>query len=888
MVDYSHQIKPLFASKCATCHGALKQKSGLRLDTGSLAVRGANDGAVIVPGDAEASLILRKVTAADPEERMPPEGEGAPLTDAQVELLRAWIDQGATHPADEPMPEDPRDHWAYRPPQRPQIPASDDKAKSLATSGNPIDAFIAARHSSRGLTPAPFADAGTWLRRVSLDLVGLPPTPEQRAAFVTACAQGEAAAAAARRQAIDRLLASRHYGERWGRHWMDVWRYSDWEGFKNQLRGSQRHIWRWRDWIVESLNVDKGYDRMLMEMLAGDELAPVDPDTLRATGFLARNYHHSNRNIWLDNTVEHTFKAFMGVTINCTRCHDHKYDPIEQPAYYRLRAVFEPHNVRTDRVGNQANLLTDGLARAYDKEPDAVTHLYIRGSEKDPDQDNPMTPAVPPVFGGQLNIKPVSLPLEAYYPSLTEARRAAALKAAQNAVSRAEKALAGAEGKEDSDRVLLGLKKEEAVLALASLEARVAAEVARYVDHNKKLLKKLTPIAADAERAHGLAKAKRVLHEKQAALDKARAAQDASEAADPQPAADAKKTADALAAAKKALADSQKALETARDAIDKADSEYSPLGDVYPRTSTGRRTALARWFVSRRNPLTARVAVNHIWLRHFGAPLVENVFDFGLRSPEPKHRALLDWLAVELVDRGWSMKHLHRLIVSSDAYRLASVEPRDRVAAANRAIDPDNLELWHANARRLDAETVRDSVLYVAGGLDTTAGGAPVPYQEADASPRRSVYLQHAYEKQSRFMQIFDAASVNECYRRSASVIPQQALAMANSALVLSQARRLAAELTEQTDADNPGRRKRAFVHDAFMRILSRPPTDEESDYCVTFLREQAKRLAASADLTPFVGGADAKVTPSADPDQRARENLVHVLMNHHDFVTTY
>ena len=249
------------------------------------------------------------------------------------------------------------DHWAFQTPKRPAVP----EVKDASRVRNPIDAFLTREYEKKGLAPLREADKHTLLRRVYLDLIGLPPTPEQVRAFVADTFDS------AYEKVVDQLLASPQYGERWGRHWMDVWRYSDWYGSgANEVRNSQRHIWQWRDWIVESLNADKGYDQMIVEMLAGDEIAPTDPKTLRATGFLARNWFRFNRNVWLQDTIESTTAAFQGITLKCARCHDHKYDPFAQEEYYRFRAFFEPHDVRIDRVAGQPDMKKAGLPRVYD------------------------------------------------------------------------------------------------------------------------------------------------------------------------------------------------------------------------------------------------------------------------------------------------------------------------------------------------------------------------------------------------------------------------------------------------------------------------------------------------------------------------------------------
>ena len=842
-VDYLREVKPLLSQKCYACHGALKQQSGLRLDTGALIRKGGESGPAIVPGQADKSLLLARISAADAETRMPPEGEGEPLDARQRAVLRTWIEQGAESP-DESPPLDPRQHWAYQPPVRAAIPTT----TTLQTwSRTPVDAFLAAGHERQGLTPAAPAERQTLLRRVYLDLIGLPPTPEELQAFLADDSPD------AYERVVDRLLAAPQYGQRWGRHWMDVWRYSDWAGYKQEVRESQRHIWRWRDWIIESLNEDKGYDRMVQEMLAGDELAPADPAVLRATGFLVRNRHASNRNIWLDAAVEHTAKAFLGLTINCARCHDHKYDPLPQRAYYQMRAIFETHDVAIDRLAGQPDLLQDGLVRVFDGKPEEPTYVYLRGNEKQPDKEHPVRPGLPAVLAGDLAVQPVSLPREAWYPALRPEIRDEDLAVARRAV-------AAAANEADKNRAQADLE---------ALEARWAADMAKHAQPPDERAEELAKAAAKAERNAAAVRAEMAVNQ----AEKSHAA--AERALKP----DDMKTKAALTKAEKDLATAHDNLTKARAALEKSDATYTPVGKPYPQTSTGRRLALARWITQRENPLAARVAVNHLWLRHFGAPLVENMFDFGLRTAKPDQAELLDWLAVELHENGWSMKRLHRLMVTSIAYRLAS-DGRD-LPAASLARDPDNRWLWRMNSRRLEAELVRDCLLYVGGSLDLACGGPDLDQQLGDTARRRSVYFRHAYEKQMQFLVLFDAANVNECYRRSESVIPQQALAVANSPLSLTQSRLLAGQLSQ-----TPNVADHEFVRLAYERILARAPSPEEAASCEQFLTAQASRLAAGSELTPFTGGAKAEVRPSSDPRQRARENLVHVLLNHNDFVT--
>src|SRR5262249_19227380 len=296
------------------------------------------------------------------------------------------------------------EHWAYRPPVKPAVPAS------LPVGGNPIDAFLNAARQSKGLKASPAIAKDLWLRRVALDLVGLPPTRAELHAFRDDSSDD------AFERAVDRLLASPAHGERWARHWMDVWRYCDGYGRPPELLFSHYHIWRWRDWIVESLNAGTGYDQMVIAMLAGDEVAPEDPNTLRATGFLARNWETFSRNKWLDSTIEHTSRAFLGVTIQCARCHDHKFDPIAQTDYYRMRALFEPYHIRIDRVPGQPDRVKDGLVRAFDDYLDTPTHLFVRGDETQPDTSRALPAGTPAVLGGKWDVQPVALPVSAFNP----------------------------------------------------------------------------------------------------------------------------------------------------------------------------------------------------------------------------------------------------------------------------------------------------------------------------------------------------------------------------------------------------------------------------------------------------------------------------------------
>jgi hypothetical protein len=876
--DYRRDVKPVLERRCFACHGALEQKGGLRLDTAAAMRAGGDSGPAVEPGSAADSLLVGALTG-DAGFRMPPPGEGAPLSAEEQSALRAWIDAGASAPADEAPQKDPRAHWAFRPPERPPVPTPRD----AAWASNPIDAFLAAEHDRRGLTPVAPADRETLLRRVTVDLTGLVPTPEERREFL-ANPDADAAYAAL----VDRLLASPRFGERWGRHWMDVWRYADWAGYQAEVRESQPHIWRWRDWIVGSLNADRPYDAMVRSMIAGDEIAPEDPETLAATGYLVRNWFKFNRHVWLQNTVDHTAKAFLGLTLACARCHDHKYDPIPQADWYRFRAVFEPHDIAVDRVpGGEPDTKKAGLVRVVDTKPESPTYLFHKGEEKQPDTSKALAPGVPGVLGGSFAVSPVTLPDAAAYPALKpfvreESRAAerakvqaaeAALRAARDAADLARKerarVLATLDDPAPAQRSLdaaeaaaraASLSLDAALASQAWIEAVLAADDARFAPERDS--KRADLLAVAAQQAWRQA----VLRGTEARLAQAEAGPiDGGKPAKP----------DAKA---KSVEEARKNLEAARrDAAAPRSTSYAPLVPPRPAASTGRRLALARWMTDRENPLLARVAVNHVWMRHFGEPLVPTVFDFGVNGKPPANPALLDWLAVEFMEGGWSLKHLHRLIVTSNAYRMASSAPVDH---PNVAIDPQNVALWRMSPRRMEAELVRDNVLYAAGSLDPTPGGPEIPHEQGLTSPRRSLYFQHAAEKQVTFLKLFDTANVAACYRRDLSVVPQQALALANSPLALSQSRVLAGKIDRECPSDT------AFVDAAFVRLLGRPPDADERAACLAFLAEQARRLAEPSTLTPFAAGPKPAVAPSAVPARRARENLVHVLYNHNDFVT--
>lgn len=821
--DYLNHVRPLLEEKCWSCHGVLRQEAGLRLDTRQMMVE---DAGAVSPGDVDASLLIERVVAGDTE-RMPPAGEGARLTDEEIRILKRWIAAGAPAP-DETTLSGPEDHWAFQ---------SILKSPTELTS---VDQILDKQRQSRGLSKLQKADRKLAIRRLYIDLIGLPPT------------LSELNDSRPWDEIVDQLLADPRHGERWGRHWMDVWRYSDWYGLGEQLRYSQKHIWHWRDWIIRSLNEDKGYDRMVMEMLAGDELAPNASEVVSATGFLARNYYLFNRTTWLDSTIEHTGKAFLGLTLNCAKCHDHKYDPISQRDYYQFRAIFEPHQIRLDPLPGVTNLEQDGLPRAFDDHLDAVTQLHRRGDPANPDPEIVIQPSIPELFREfAAEIQVVELPTEAYAPIMRQYVQDDMLAVAEKKTQQAESDLEKwkAEPTEEQRGAILNAAVIAAKAELAAIRGILAAEETKFSMGME--TSEFASVAIEANRL-------------QAERDLAVAQHDLLVAGE-----DAKKK---EAAASK-ITQAEKRLQSAKDgsgdyqpprvsrkALETPAHNFETYGTSYSKQSTGRRLALARWVTDRRNPLTARVAVNHVWMRHFNQPLVESVFDFGLRAKSPKQAELLDFLAWEFVESGWSFRHLHRLIVTSEAYQLSSSTLN--APMQNIENDPNNEFYWRMNPRRQESQVVRDSLLHLAGELDGSMFGpsiAPGP-----ASRRRSLYFQHSRDQQDLFLSTFDDADHLACYRRSESIVPQQALALANSKLTFEMAPRIARRLDDDLAIKD-------FVAKVFEVLMARLPDQDELEACEEFCR-RVRELNRDKE--------------ASEQERLVRDRLVHALLNHNDFVT--
>ncbi len=806
---FEKRIRPLLAEHCYECHSASakKTKGGLRLDSRDGWAKGGESGPAIVPGKPDDSLLIKGVRHWDKEFKMPPE---KPLTPPQVADLVQWVKLGAPDPrtnapalvattAAKPAygvsVEEGRKHWAYQPVKAQPLP----KLKDKTWPRNDVDFFTFARMEKAGVAPAPDADPRTLIRRLTFDLTGLPPTPEETEAFVRACSPiGNRQSAIA--NAIDRLLASPHYGERWGRHWLDVARYADTSGNASDYPVPQAY--KYRNYVIKAFNDDKPYDRFIREQLAGDllnaKLETSNPELLVAPGYLAIARHFGGgggeKHLTIEDAIENTGRAFLGLSISCARCHDHKFDPLPQNDYYALYGIFSsttfPHPGSEGM--NRPKDLVPLLAKA---ELEAVTKTW----------------------------KEQLAALDA------DVKKAEAAKAA------ADKLTDAAEKK---------AKADEATKAIAAAKAK-----------HKQLSETLPYELAYAVRDAKPANAR--LHVR---------------------------------------------------------GDPTRLGEEIPRrfpqilggqtlpkdSTTSGRLDLANWIADSTNPLTARVMVNRIWQQHFGRGLVTTPNDFGTRGQAPTHPELLDFLAKKFIESGWSVKAMHKLILTSRTWQLASgaevaadnaapVEKRSGFAAffssskskvspaelfaKNAVKDPTNSLWWHAERRRLDAESIRDTLLYVSGDLDETAGGAhPFPpvhtwgftqhnqFFANYENRQRTVYQMQQRLRKHAFLALFDGADPNSSTAtREPSTTPLQSLFMMNDKFAHEQAAKFATRV-QQGETDEARQIGRAFL-----ALYARPPQADEvrmaTDYLARF-REKltAKKLPADqawASLSRALLGAN-------------------------------
>lgn len=825
---FREAVKPLLDSRCISCHGPDKVKGGLRLDSRDAVLKGGDSGPSVTPGQPGDSLLLQAVLHAKKDLEMPPKEK---LSTKDVAVLERWIKDGAPWPkataAARPSPAaagvplgnawtDPRnpivrifggqrlDLWSLKPIRQPVPP----RVQHVRSVRNPIDSFVLAKIEEVGLRPSLEADRRTLARRLYFDLTGLPPTPAQMQAYLEDRGPG------AYERLVDRLLDSREYGEHWARQWLDVVRYSDSNGFDwDEFR---RQAWRFRDYVVRAFNADKRFDQFIVEQLAGDELLEGPPrdereqDLLIATGYLRLGPHDNSaaafneqgrsRAELMADLVETTGSAFLGLTLACCRCHDHKYDPLSQADHFRMRAFFE--GVR----------FADDLPLDLAEEQRAIRQQH-RGVEAEikplqTERENLLSPA----------------------RAALEAKRKAGLSAEDQALLDRRRADLSAEQKKKAEELEQRIKPsdKDVKAGLEAEEKKREAELAGQIEQLNKTKKPFTfgLLMTDSDSPPPLTK---ILFQGDYKAER--------EAVEP-------------------------------GIISALDPNPAPPAKGQNSNTLGRRLALARWIASAENPLTARVIVNRVWQSHFGRGLVSTPNDFGLAGARPTHPELLDWLASEFMREGWSLKKLHRLIVTSATYRQrsssAGADSSTLIRIGGRAkemaaFDSENKWLSRQNLRRLSAEQLRDALLAVSGKLARTAGGPPVwpelPAEVLAANPAflddnaektkgwypsakpeqnvRSVFLVQKRTVKIPFLETFDLPdNAVSCPRRNESVVAPQALSLLNGPLAVECARTFAARLDPKAWGEDS-------VRQAFALAFQRAPDAEELEACLRLARSR-------------------------------------------------
>lgn len=803
-VDYLREVKPILAQHCFSCHSAKIHKGKLRVDTGALMRKGGTSGPAIVPGNAAKSLLVHALKGTNDVTQMPYKKPA--LNDKQIRLLAAWIDQGAKAPADEIADDGSgRHHWAFQPPKRYPLPA----VKNVNWVKNPIDYFILARLEKENVKPSTEAERATLIRRLYLDLLGLPPTIEEVDTFLADRRPG------AYERLVDRLLASPHYGERWGRHWLDLARYGDTNGFTID---TPREIWKYRDWVVEAINKDMPFNQFVIEQMAGDMLPGATVDQKIATGFHRNTLFNEEGGIDLEqfrvdavaDRVNTTGTVFLGLTLGCARCHDHKYDPISQKEYFQIFAFL---NNQKEPV---LNLATPELAAKR-----ATIRAQMAKEEE------------------SLDTK-----LRDYVKNTPETEKAT--------------------WKRDITLILnLGFdqRTEKQKRTLAAFFSPREAEFKKRFEHVASL-KNQEPKFATTMVLEEMAKPR------------------------------------------------ETTIHLGGDFTRKGDKVGPGVPAVLHGLSAKPQAAqnrldLARWLVDPKNPLVGRVTINRLWQAYFGSGLVETENDFGTQGIPPTHPELLDWLATELPAQGWSLKAIHRLIVTSATYRQAS---KARPELAN--IDPNNKLLARQNRLRLDAEIVRDNALAVSGLLTQKFGGPsvypPQPkgiYQftqvqrswQTSIGPdrfRRGIYTFFQRSAPYPALTVFDAPDgTSTCTRRIRSNTPLQALTLLNDHAFLELAQGLAERVYQETNHKEHKGHEEDKVRHAFRLCLAREPSPAECKRLEQFLALQLKEYQTDPDqaraLLMIGQEKNSQVQLPADLPQRAAwMSLCRVLLNLDEFIT--
>ncbi|AMV39123.1 PSD1 and planctomycete cytochrome C domain-containing protein [Planctomyces sp. SH-PL62] len=820
-LTFEKDVRPILRAYCLDCHGGESTNGKLDLRLKRFAEKGGTSGPALVPGDGEESYLLVRMQ----EGEMPPGEKKVPAD--QIAVVERWIAAGAQTLREEPeqlppgLPITPEDRagWAYQPINKTSPPAVEG-----SHARTPIDAFILAKLREKGLDLSPDADRRALIRRATFDLTGLPPTSEEVQAFL------DDSRADAYERLVDRLLASPHYGERWGRHWLDVVGYSDSDGDVN-TDTIRPYAYKYRDYVIRALNADKPLDRFIVEQLAGDELVDRadgltadEVETLAATGFLRMVPDGTSNgggdipltsNQVVADALKIVGSTFLGLTVGCAQCHDHRYDPILHEDYYRLRAVFEPafDPAHWRRPGQRLV----SLYTAADREKAAAVEAEAAVLQK----------AVQ-----EKTAKYISEALEIElkkFPEPTQSQLRDALAAPGDKRSDEQKSLLA---NNPSLNITAGV--------LYQYNAKAADELKKdnEVVAAKRAEKPVEDFVGVLDESPGVRPETRIFHRG-----------DHRQPTKPVTAGDLTITAP----------------EGSRFEITDADPKAP---------SSGRRLAFARHLTDGRHPLTGRALVNRFWMHHFGRGIVETPGDFGALGAKPTHPELLDWLAAELVDSGWSLKKLHRLIMTSSVYRQSSLRDSHR-----DQLDGDGALLSRFPVRRLDAESIRDAILQTAGRLDRGLYGQPIAIVEDSVglvnavgdSARRSVYLQARRTQPVSFLTTFDAPvmSVN-CERRVEATSAPQALMLMNGDFVLKHAETLAGRILTEIPGDDPAANDQRLVS-VWNATYLRSASDEEAAWAGKFLVEQQAAIA----LDPA----------EKDPRRAAFVNLCQQLLNSNEFL---
>ncbi len=863
-VDFVREVRPIFERHCTECHGEKKQKSGLRLDVKAAALKGGDEHAPdIVPGKASESPLVKMVLSHDKDERMPPKGDG--LTVAEITKLTDWINEGAAWPdgVDAVKVKDKRDHWSFKP--------------LAVTSGNhSIDEFIASKLKANRLVMSPETDRVSWLRRVTFDLTGLPPTPERVAQFVK---DGDPQAY---EKVADDLLTSPRYGERWAQHWLDVVRYADTHGF--EVNTERPNAWPYRDYVIDAFNADTPYDRFIREQIVGDALGK-DP----ATGFLItasvllpaqigkdEPSKRLARQDSLDEIVNNVGQTFLGLSVGCARCHDHKFDPVTQRDYYAMQAFvagveYEDRELRTpaaETARREAAKLKPRLAE-IDTQLARFVPLAKSGVERAMINARENVDRFAPVAAKRLrftihatnSLEPCIDELEVFNAAgenvALASTGAAATSSGDIIVADRHDLKHINDGLYGNSRSWMSNENGRGWVAIEFAKEQSIGRVVWGRDREGKFRDRLATdylievaVASGEWRAVADASDRRKFDPK----DKkpvAFSTKGLSEA-EAKEAAALMREKSVLDAKLKAASDARKVFGgTFREPdeihlLNRGDPEQ-PKDEVVPAViaSLGgvkldrrtpeqqRRSALADWIASPQNPLTARVMVNRIWQGHFGTGLVATPSDFGNNGMKPTHPELLDWLAQEFIRSGWSVKHMHRLIVLSQTYRQSSAS--NRVAAEK---DSDVRLLWRFPSRRLEAETIRDAMLAVSGQLNLQmygrgfdlfnqrgglSGFTPVE-KFTPENQRRMIYAHKVRREPETVFGAFDCPDAGQSTAlRRASTTPIQALNLFNSRFTLEQSEAFAVRVKKDAGADAAAQIRRAY-----QLALNRDPNDDE------------------------------------------------------------